>query len=113
MKKIILHSETILNKKFDTELSGYNATDVDLYLDAIIGDYRAYEEGVVEYEKLLADKNKLLADKDVLIQSLNMEITILKEQLEKTGKVTNFAILEELKNLQIKLDKAEKQNKTK
>ena len=44
MKKFNLTTTVILEKKFTTEMSGYNPAEVDQYLDEIIEDYNAYDE---------------------------------------------------------------------
>ena len=51
--KLNLDSSMILEKQFDGQLRGYNALQVDKYLDMIIKDYKIIEENyLIEKEKL-------------------------------------------------------------
>lgn len=96
MKKLNLNSSSVLNKEFGIELSGYNATEVDEFLDKILEDYSTYEQMARNHEATIAEKMKLLNDKDEMIEKLRFEITNLKSQLDKTGKATNLALQEKM-----------------
>ena len=51
--KLNLDSSMILEKQFDGQLRGYNALQVDKFLDMIIKDYKIIEENyLIEKEKL-------------------------------------------------------------
>ncbi len=96
MKKLNLNSTTVLNKEFGIELSGYNANEVDEFLDKILEDYTSYEQLIRNYETTIDEKVKLINDKDEMIEKLRFEILNLKNQLEKTGKATNLGLQEKM-----------------
>ena len=51
--KLNLDSSMILEKQFDGQLRGYNALQVDKFLDTIIKDYKTIEENyLIEKDKL-------------------------------------------------------------
>ena len=41
--KVNLDIQTILDKEFNIDFKGYNATEVDNFLDLIIQDYQTYQ----------------------------------------------------------------------
>lgn len=90
MKKLNLTTDVILNKKFPTELSGYNATEVDKYLDLILEDYYQYDERIRIAEAKVEEKTAMIADKDELITRLRHEITNLKQQLKESSKASSY-----------------------
>lgn len=92
MKKFNLSSDIILNKKFPTELSGYNAAEVDKYLDLVLEDYRTYEEAIKLVESKLEEKATIISEKDDEIQRLRLEIQNLKTQLRESAKASNFEL---------------------
>lgn len=42
--KVNLDIQTILDKEFNIDFKGYNATEVDAFLDLVIQDYQTYQE---------------------------------------------------------------------
>ena len=42
--KVNLDIQTILDKEFNIDFKGYNATEVDSFLDLIIQDYQTYQD---------------------------------------------------------------------
>lgn len=109
MKKINLGSNNVLNKKFKIALSGYDATEVDEFLDKILEDYSTYEQVVRNHEATIDEKMMLLNDKDEVIEKLKIEISNLKMQLEKTGKATNLALQEQMKEMMKEIADLKKQ----
>lgn len=103
MKKLNLNSSTVLNKKFSIELSGYNAKEVDMFLDKILEDFTFYEQQMISLQKTIDEKNKLINDKEEEIEKLNLDLTTLKEQLDKTGRATNVELLNEIRKIQDKM----------
>lgn len=99
MKKTNFRADIILNKKFTTEMAGYNAEEVDIFFDKIIDDYKTFEDSISGLEQSLEDKVQIIHDKDEKIKALNIEIFNLKDQLKSTEKATNPEILKELISL--------------
>ncbi|CAM9104423.1 DivIVA domain-containing protein [Mycoplasma marinum] len=105
MKKLNLKSELILNKKFSTELSGYNAKEVDQYLDEILSDYRVYEEKVRVQRLSINEKNELLSDRDEEIERMTLEIETLKSQLSKAEEASSGSLKQEIEELKRQFSK--------
>ena len=94
----------ILNKKFSTELSGYNATEVDLFFDKVIEDYNYFEDQKNIQLETVAELRTIISDREDEIRKLNMEIINLKEQLKKTEKATNVELMKEVRDLKLLLN---------
>ncbi len=103
MAKINLKSEILLNKKFKTELSGYNAKDVDEYLDLVILDYKYYEEQTELQNKIIGDKNDIIADAQEEIEKLKLEISVLKTQIKKAEESSNGTMKKDIEELKKKI----------
>ncbi len=104
-KKINLKSDLILSKKFTTELSGYNAKEVDSFLDEILSDYRVFEEKINLLENKLLNNNQLLLDKAEEVEELKLEIETLKTQLKKTEEVSTNTLKKEIEEIKKKMNK--------
>lgn len=96
MKKYNLTTDVILNKKFPTELSGYNASEVDKYLDQILEDYHLYEDNLKLAENKVEEKQLIISTKDEEIQRLKIEIQNLKTQLKEVSKTSNYEVNKKL-----------------
>ncbi len=105
MNKFNLKSDAILNKKFQTELSGYSASEIDKYLDLVLDDYRAYEQLVNVQEETIAERTQIALEKDDEIQRLKLELENTKQQLAETAKATKASIYDELQEIKRKLNK--------
>lgn len=99
MKKFNLNTTIILEKKFTTEMSGYNPSEVDQYLDEIIADYNSYEEIIKLQETKLTEKNQIIIEKKEEIQTLKVEIENLKEQVKSANKINSYELMEKIKEL--------------
>lgn len=66
-KKIDLTIDAIYKEKFEKDVKGYNAEQVDAFLDRIIRDYDTFSE--------------ILSSKDAQIASLRAELSKTKEQI--------------------------------
>ncbi len=105
MAKLNLKSELVLNKKFATELSGYNAKEVDEYLDEILQDYRTFEDLVATQKATLTEKTDLLSDRDEKIEQLELEIETLKSQLVRTEEGNNSNLKREIEEIKRRMSK--------
>lgn len=105
MKKTNFVADIILNKKFSTEMAGYNAEEVDIFFDKVIEDYKSFEDTISGIEQSLEDKNQIIHERDEKIKSLNIEIFNLKDQLKNTEKATNVELMREIKSLKEQMKK--------
>lgn len=90
--KLVLTSKEILNKQFSIAPQGYNANEVDAFLDKVLGDYRMI---------------------DSVTKALNSQINQLKKENEKLRKslsAKDAEMSESLNNLQISGDTAHLDN---
>lgn len=79
--KLQLNPTKILNKEFKVDFKGYNAAEVDYFLDIVMGDYETFKNLLnMAYEK---------------IEALNAKNASLKEQIQVLEK-ENALHLDEL-----------------
>ncbi len=97
------NSSIILNKKFDIELSGYNAKQVDQYLDKIILDYKAFEEEIQTLEDKLEEKMVVINLKDDEIEKLNLEIVNLNDQITNINQNSSPELVKEISELRMQI----------
>ncbi|WP_127943029.1 DivIVA domain-containing protein [Mycoplasma sp. ATU-Cv-703] len=101
-----LKHETILKKKFAVELSGYNAGEVDGFLDLVIKDYQLYDQHIATLQDIVSEKVALVNDKDEQLDKLKIENANLKEQLDFLYKnSTNQVLHKRLSKLEKELGK--------
>ena len=102
--KFNLTSENILNKRFNIEMKGYDAREVDYFLDLIKKDYETWEL-MLKYhlevnEKLKKEKEDLVKKNSVLKNHLENLKDQIKE-LEVKG-LSNVDIIKRLADLEAK-----------
>ncbi|MDD8048507.1 MAG: cell division regulator GpsB [Thomasclavelia sp.] len=84
--KVTLSPKKILNKEFKVDFKGYNADEVDHYLDQIVADYEAFATLLnASYEKVEQLEKQLSKEKE----------TVLKLQKEAALQDDNIHALEE------------------
>lgn len=93
-REIQLTSKSILEKDFKTSMRGYNADEVDKFLDIVIQDYEKYQ-------------NKLTQLEQENIQ-LKRDLKKLSDQSQRQAPTqvagsTNYDILQRLSNLEMKV----------
>lgn len=93
MQSFELNVTEILDKQFHVDFKGYNAREVDEFLDKVIHDYQIYDEKLKECsETLLKYENT--------IESLKNQISELQARLNcKEELSTNSSNLDILKRL--------------
>ncbi len=81
-----LTSDTILNKVFSEAEHGYNAWEVDEFLDLVLDDYRHLEKSKIvpteEYEKLVSEVESLrkqCADQTLEIERYKSRLKGIKD----------------------------------
>ncbi len=62
--------ETILEKEFHIDYQGYNALEVDVFLDEVMKDYQMFEELIKKQKELLDRYEQALADQKRMHQDL-------------------------------------------
>lgn len=88
MAKLNLTVQQIYDKKFNTDFKGYNAEEVDTYLDLILEDYDTYEQIISEYKKEL---ERIKAERSDL-QAQIIELKGQKRANEVSGATGNQSI---------------------
>lgn len=59
--KVILDIQSIVDKEFNVDFKGYNATEVDAFLDLVIQDYQTYQATAVELDAKIAELERMNA----------------------------------------------------
>jgi DivIVA domain-containing protein len=103
-----LNSKIVLNKKFDIELSGYNAKQVDTYLDLILEDYKSFEQEIEILKDKLEEKMAILSTKDEKIENLKLEIENQKDQIDNINKNTTPELTKVISELNKKIPELNK-----
>ena len=93
MQTFELTVQEILDKQFNIDFKGYNAQEVDEFLDLVIHDYQQYDEKLKECtDTLLKYENT--------IESLKNQISDLQSRLNLQSEVsTNTSNLDVLRRL--------------
>lgn len=108
MKILNLKSTEVLKKKFETELSGYNASEVDAFLDLILEDYVTYEETIKTKDSIVLDATKTAADRLDTVNQLRLEIENLKEQMSELSKTTEVELYDRVQQIEKQMSKKQK-----
>ena len=107
-KKIIslqLNSNDILNKYFQGSTPGYNALDVDEYLDQIIRDYETVESNYLFQKKYVDELLSEILTLKKTIEGLEIENKSLKTKLSGISDIskvnsTNIDLLKRINALE-------------
>ena len=94
MEKLNLTPETILNKEFETDFKGYNAEQVDAFLDEVLEDYQKMEDNVQE----LLDAVSSLQDQVKELKSKNLELEGRKMVFDLSN-TTSYSSVDVLKRI--------------
>ena len=96
MAKLTYSARDILQKEFKTKVRGYDSIEVDEFLDNVIKDYEAYNQGILA----LKEENHRLVNKVDQLSQNQATLSRMKQEAPKTTAVTNFDILKRLSNLE-------------
>jgi DivIVA domain-containing protein len=98
MENVVHTREEILNKDFKkTRIgTGYDMSDVDVFLDEIMADYQSFQTNMAE---LQAQNDKLKAQIEDLTKQISVSATPTKSA-PVTSTNTNMDILKRLSNLE-------------
>lgn len=80
--KLQLSSSEILNKQFNIENFGYEAIEVDKFLDSVIRDYLLIETNYLIEKKMLDKIQEENAELKKRVSSLEIENASLKKKLK-------------------------------
>lgn len=97
-KRFNLRVQEILEKEFHVDLKGYNANEVDSFLDSVIADYHNYDELLSSARSNLAkfeEENRKLQNR---IHEL--EVKISGEELTKRVPSDSVDVLKRLSRLE-------------
>jgi DivIVA domain-containing protein len=81
-EKIRMDAEKILKKKFKAKSGGYDALEVDEYLDLVREEYLVLMAKETELNHLLTKADKLTA-RNVDLEALNLQLTRKVAELER------------------------------
>ena len=97
--KLNFDSSFILEKQFNGQLRGYDAYEVDKFLDLIIKDYEEMGSIIKELEK---DKQELIEDNVLLkqeVRKLKTKLDVLQDSSD-SGNSSNADVLRRLSKLE-------------
>ncbi len=89
--KVKLTAKAIINKSFSKDVKGYDALEVDKFLDQVALDYVSFEKVLSEREKYIADLETLIKKHRDSISSLEIENAKYRKRFENIkdeGKVS-------------------------
>ena len=101
--KLVLTSKEILNKEFSITAKGYDATEVDTFLDKVLNDYRMIDSVV---KALNSQINQLKKENEKLRKSLNSKEAEINDNLQvSTGvnRLDNLDLLRKISKYEKKL----------
>lgn len=102
MHSFELTVQEILDKQFNVNFKGYDAAEVDSFLDLVIHDYQVYEEKIKECSATLLKYENT-------IESLKNQINDLQARLnckeEVSENVSNLDVLKRLSRLEAEVFK--------
>lgn len=96
-----LKAEDILNKQFNVDFKGYNATQVDEFLDLVLADYQMYEEKMKEVTETMQKY-------EARIEELKRQLQLAQENATagpSISTVSNVDILKRLSRLEAEVFK--------
>lgn len=81
MKQLNLDEQKLLKKKFKANVKGYDALEVDLFLDLVRGDYLVIGQITSELQKALTT-NETLQKRMLDLEARNIVLTKRVQELE-------------------------------
>lgn len=102
MKTYELTVQEILDKQFNIDFKGYNAHEVDEFLDLVIHDYQVYEEKIKEYSQTLLKYENTIESLKNQINDLQARLNCKEEMSENNS---NLDVLRRLSRLEAEVFK--------
>jgi DivIVA domain-containing protein len=94
-----LTSTDILTKKFSANVKGYDAAEVDQFLDIVLEEFRAYESFLKNELPTLEKSGNQVDRLHKRIQELEIELAVMKEKFD--GLVQNDTVSVNQNNLEL------------
>lgn len=99
MGQLKLNSQIIMDKEFDIDIRGYNAKQVDMFLDTVYDDYNTFDVVVSDLKTRIMDLQKKNDElKDEL--ELNLKNQVISNEVVKTEQINTIDILKRLSILE-------------
>lgn len=102
MHSFELTVKEILDKQFNVDFKGYNAKEVDEFLDLVINDYQLYDEKIKECTNTLLKYENTIESLKNQIADLQTRLNCKEEVSENTS---NLDILRRLSRLEAEVFK--------
>lgn len=83
--KLNLNSKSIFDKLFQKEVRGYNALEVDNFLDYIIEDYQTFDKYVSEKNNEIQNMQQLLEEEKEKNHRLYIDNVKMNQRLSSIG----------------------------
>lgn len=80
MSKRKLTLEEIANKEFHIDFKGYDAKEVDSFLDLIVEDYQQFEQQLLTQQTLLSQYEETSSSQAKRIAELESKLTFTEEE---------------------------------
>ena len=109
--KLLLDSNKIYHKTFEGTKPGYDALQVDSFLDLVIKDYETFEQYMDETNKTITDLNNKVRLLDSQLSEVETENATLKSRLagistNQDASLNNLELLKRISALEKALNKA-------
>jgi len=101
MEKLNLTPEEILNKEFETDFKGYNAEQVDLFLDEVLEDYQKMEDNVQQLLDTVAALQEQI--KELKAKNIELEGRKMAFDLSNTTSYSSVDVLKRISRLEEKV----------
>ncbi len=105
-----LDSNRILHKQFEGSKPGYNAMQVDAFLDTVISDYEMMESYVETSESKIDELTKLNEILNKKLSKVEADLAMMSEKLKnisdnENASLNNLDLLKRISNLEAALYK--------
>ncbi|MFA6796954.1 MAG: DivIVA domain-containing protein [Bacilli bacterium] len=87
-----LNANKILHKQFEGTKPGYNALQVDTFLDTVIADYEYMEKYIAESEKKIDELQKLNAMLNKKLTKVEAENAVMTERFKNISDDDNISL---------------------
>lgn len=98
MEKLNLTPDEILNKEFETDFKGYNAEQVDLFLDEVLEDYQKMEDNVQQLLDTVAALQEQI--KELKAKNIELEGRKMAFDLSNTTSYSSVDVLKRISRLE-------------
>ena len=93
-KPVTLSIEEILSKEFSVDFKGYAPIEVDQFLDAVMADYKAYEDLIAQLEEKLNESEKAIS---------SLKSRVVEVEGQSISRVANSALSQDSSSNQVDL----------